>query len=70
MAREHLAEANKHIEEAEAQIAGQTALIAELAADGHDTMEAEELLESFIATLDTMQRHRETILSELNNSKF
>jgi D-serine dehydratase len=67
MAQKHVAEADTHIEEAEERIARQKALIAELAADGHATMEAEKLLESFIATLDAMHKHKETIQTELDN---
>jgi hypothetical protein len=47
------------IEKAEARIA-------ELAADGHDTRQAEKVLHSFTAILETMQRHREAILTELH----
>lgn len=67
LAREHLAENDRHIEEAGVRITEQKALIGNLVAEGRDTMEAEKLLERLVATRDNMQRYREMILEELKS---
>ncbi len=63
---EHLKLADKHIYEARERIAGQEALIQELAAQGHDTRMAESLLETFVEALSAMRDHRRLIIDELD----
>jgi hypothetical protein len=65
MLGEHLAQADRHIAEAEARIARQHRLIAGLNANGHDTSVAEALLATMEAVLRTGRDHRTTILWEI-----
>lgn len=52
-----LEQAQRHVVEAEARVAHQTALVAELARDGHDTTTAELLLSTMQETLFLMRAH-------------
>jgi uncharacterized alpha-E superfamily protein len=67
-AHDHLRQANWHIAEAERRIEKQRAVIERLAADGHDTASANELLNTMLRSLETMRRHRRTIESELTEA--
>lgn len=64
-AQDHLAEANRLIADAERHIGDQRHRLERCVARGQDSARARELLETMVRVLDTMQRHRETILSEL-----
>jgi hypothetical protein len=68
-AKDHLAEANRHITDAERHIGDQRHRLERCIARGQDSARARELLETMLRALDTMQRHRETILSELAPGK-
>jgi len=68
-AKAHLIEANRHIEEAERHIEKQRDLVERCAGRGQDSLRAKELLQTMLQALDTMQRHRQTILSELSQKK-
>ncbi len=63
--QEELVQADRHIAEGEARLGNQAKLIANLAADGHDTALAEELLTTMEMTLTTMRGHRNLILREI-----
>jgi hypothetical protein len=52
-----LEQARRHVREGEGRVAAQERLIAELAADGHDTFAAWELLRSLQETLTAMRQH-------------
>jgi len=45
---EHLAQARRHVAEGVIRISEQKGLIAELQRDGHDTTEAQKLLDTFL----------------------
>jgi hypothetical protein len=47
MTADHLAQAERHVAEGERHVARQRELIAELERDGHDTVQARELLVQF-----------------------
>lgn len=64
----HLREADRHIAEAEQWIAGQAARVERLAAAGHETAEAENLLLVLTAALATMRAHRAQIVRELGGA--
>jgi hypothetical protein len=57
--REELVLVEQHISETEDSIMRQLQLIAHLAADGHDTREAEELLQVFEHSLAAVHEHRQ-----------
>jgi hypothetical protein len=65
--QEHLDQANQHIREAEERIARQEAIVRELATDGHDTHNAEALLQIFRDTLARMKEHRDSIIAKIKN---
>ncbi|MBV9527750.1 MAG: hypothetical protein JOZ79_05210 [Sphingomonas sp.] len=52
-----LAQAERHVREAEARILRQHELISRLAREGHDTAEAEKLLRTLLQTLAPMRDH-------------
>jgi hypothetical protein len=58
---DELAEADRQVAEGEARVTEQARLIASLAAGGHDTSRAEELLVTLEATLTTVCEHRELV---------
>ncbi len=62
----HLKLADEHIRQAKERIAGQEALIQDLAARGHDTRMAESLLRTFVEALSAMRDHRGLIIDELD----
>jgi hypothetical protein len=64
-AEQQLAEADRHIAEAEVHILRQRTLIEQLVADGHDTAEAEAVLATLLASLEALRAHRATILAEV-----
>lgn len=64
-AESHLVQAERHISEGEQRIAGQKALIEQLAVDGRDTTEASNLLVVLQDTLTLMLEHRQQILREM-----
>jgi len=68
MERRHLAQANRHIEEATRRIARQELLIAKLERNGRDTTTAKELLRHFEELLRLMVRHRALILQRLGEA--
>ena len=61
----HLIQAERHVTEGEQRVANQKALIEQLAADGHDTTEANNLLGMLQETLTLMYQHRQQILNEM-----
>lgn len=63
---EDLKLADEHIREAEERIDKQEALVQHLAADGHDTSNAEALLQTFRDTLTTYLDHRKLIIKKLD----
>jgi multidrug resistance efflux pump len=65
--RNELAQADRHIKEAEARVWQQRKRVAELSAGGHDAEEAEKLLARLVELLATMVQHRQTILRELES---
>jgi len=67
--RADLEKADRDIQEGEARIAHQMALIEELRRDGHDTDEAEKLLWTLQQSLDAWKAHRETILGMLEKAR-
>jgi len=64
---QHLALADRHIAKAKARIARQSALIERIAATGHDTSQAERLLQEMERALDPMYVHRMQIMRELSD---
>lgn len=60
-----LEQADRHIAEGRAHIANQTALIAELERDGHDTASAKELLATLHQSQQMHEDHRALIVREL-----
>ncbi len=65
MHERHLAQAKRHIVEAEGRVTRQRLLVERLETGGHDPAGAEELLAMMLACLDGMLAHRELILAEL-----
>jgi Fe2+ or Zn2+ uptake regulation protein len=63
--RHELAQADRHIKEAQARIAEQRKRVADLSAGGRNAQEAETLLARLMESLETMVQHRETILREV-----
>ncbi len=61
---DHLALSERHIAEGEQRVAEQIALIEQLARDGHDTTDAQALLETLQQSLALMYDHRQQILDE------
>ena len=68
MERRHLAQANRHIEEATKRIARQELLIAKLEHAGRDTTAARHLLKQFEETRRLMVEHRAMILRVLGSA--
>ena len=62
--REELSLVEQHISETEDSIVRQLQLIEHLAADGHDTREAEELLQVLEQPPAATHQHRQLILAE------
>jgi hypothetical protein len=56
-----LAEAERHVDQAQQRIEGQLILIERLREDGHDTTEAERLLATFLEVMETFSQHRDQI---------
>ncbi len=55
--KDHLTQAQRHVREGEQRVADQRQRIAQLAADGHDTTDAEALLATLEQTLALMRDH-------------
>jgi hypothetical protein len=68
-ARKHLELANKHVAEGQKRIEAQLALVARLARDGHDTVQAQSLLQQFEETLALQIETRERIIDELGGAE-
>lgn len=66
--REHLAEADENIRKGKARIAEQEKRISLLAADGHSTDEAVATLKSMKELQETIEKHRQIILAELEKA--
>jgi hypothetical protein len=62
----HLALADRHIAEAKARIARQSALVGQMAAAGWDTSLSNSLLQEMERALDLMYMHRAQIMRELS----
>ena len=60
----HLAQAIRHVAEGEQRVANQRALIARLAADDHNTTQAQDLLQTLLQTLHEMRKHLQMELGE------
>jgi hypothetical protein len=69
IARQHLELANKHVAEGQKRIDAQLALVAKLARDGHDTVQARMLLQQFEDTLALQLETRDRIVQELGESR-
>jgi hypothetical protein len=63
---ERLAEADRHIADAEGRIARQRDVIADLERDSHPVKEARALLQTMIESLEQMQTHRRIIQAEID----
>jgi hypothetical protein len=59
--QEHLAQAQRHVEEGERCVARQLAIVAELERDGHDTRQAVQLLCKLEAWLGLHTRRRNSL---------
>ena len=59
--------ASRHVADGEARVTQQTALIRELMQDGHDTTNAEALLQTLKETLALMYTHLETLTRFTND---
>jgi hypothetical protein len=66
--REELTLVEQHISETEDGILRQHQLIEHLAADGHDTRKAEELLQALEQSLAAAHGHRQLLLAEIANA--
>jgi hypothetical protein len=64
--REELAVADRHIKDGEGRIARQSKVVRQLAYDGHDTLDAENLLQAMNDALAAMETHRRQIVRELS----
>jgi hypothetical protein len=64
--REELAVADRHIREGEGRLARQSEVVRQLAYDGHDTLDAESLLQTMNDALAAMETHRRQIVRELS----
>jgi hypothetical protein len=62
---QHLAEADRHIAEGKERRAQQVELVERLVAAGHDTAEAQRLLDNITDLLVTARAHRRLILRRL-----
>ena len=67
MEREHLAEADRHIAEAERRKTKQDAVCQRQEASGVDASEAKRLLALFRDTLRLLREHRELILQRMSD---
>jgi hypothetical protein len=67
-ARQHLELANKHVAGGERRVEAQTALLAKLKRDGHDTTQAIAFLEQLERTLALQVQTRERIVGELGRA--
>jgi hypothetical protein len=67
MHEEHLAQAERHVRQGEPRVADQRRWIAQLAKDGYDTTDAQQLLATLEQTLTLMREHRQQILDERAN---
>jgi hypothetical protein len=65
MEHDHLAQANRHIADAERRVAGQEALIERLLEQGQDVTLAETLLRTFEDSLAAQRSHRVLILKAI-----
>jgi hypothetical protein len=63
--QEHLAQAQRHVEEGEGHVARQLAIVAELERDGHDTRQAVQLLCKLEAWLGLHTRRRNRLRKKL-----
>jgi hypothetical protein len=61
----HLAQAERHVAQSQEHIAKQTAIVARLEVDGHDTAEARILLRLFVDLQVEHQAHRDRLLKAL-----
>jgi hypothetical protein len=64
--RQELAMADRHIGEGEERRARQAEVVRQLVNDGHDTRDAENLLQSMKEGLAAMNAHRKHIVRELS----
>ena len=60
-----LAQADRHIADAERNVSDQLLLIEKLRRDGHDIRIAEETLKRFEASLHTLREHRHLIVTTI-----
>ena len=65
---EHLRDARQHVRDAKKRVAKQTSLLKELVKHGHDTRQAEELLNGMKQTLAAMEEHH-ALLVQRTSSK-
>ena len=63
--REHLITANRNITDGERRISAQALLTERLRSAGHETTDAELLLQTLQETLETWRRHRDLIVQEI-----
>jgi hypothetical protein len=69
LARQHLELANKHVADGQKRVDAQLLLIARLTRDGHDTGQANSLLQQFEQTLALQIETRERIIQELGDGR-
>ena len=69
MIADHLAQAERHVAEGQAHIKRQRELIVELQRDGHDTREAQRLLDTFIALEAAHTADRDRLRGELAKAR-
>lgn len=66
LSQDDLALANRHIAEAEVRIRHQRRILRNLGRAGHDTTQAEALLDAMLVTLEQFEIHRKLIVSDLH----
>jgi hypothetical protein len=64
----HLEEAERQVAQGKEHIARQQAVIFQLARDGHDTAQAESLLEALLESQGLHEQHRGWLLRQLMES--
>jgi hypothetical protein len=65
----HLALADRHIAAIQARIKRQREIVARFKVDGHDATLAVQMLDTMLDTLAAFERHRNTIIETLDQSR-
>jgi hypothetical protein len=69
MIADHLAQAEQHVAEARVHVKRQREIVAELQRDGHDTREAQRLLDNFIALERSHAADRDRLRDQLAKAR-